>query len=116
VTRHLLQGLAVFYPLAALGLLYCTVTSYQHGSIPHALFFAGTAVLFGTAACHHRYQRDELRSVLIQLERCQSPAEQFAPAIDGVVAVALAGACCERWWTSAGAEHEVTCEQQRRAA
>lgn len=31
------------------------------------------------------------------------------PAIDGVIAVALAGACCEVWWTSAGAEHDRPC-------
>ena len=39
-----------------------------------------------------------------------------APLNDGVVAVALAGACCEMWWTSAGAEHEATCKHHRSTA
>lgn len=32
-----------------------------------------------------------------------------APFDDGVVAVALAAACCEVWWTTAGAEHDQPC-------
>ncbi|MCI3240259.1 hypothetical protein [Streptomyces spinosisporus] len=38
-----------------------------------------------------------------------APAAQGPPLTDvtaDVVAVALAAACCERWWTSAGAEHD----------
>ncbi|MER6821633.1 hypothetical protein ABT316_19245 [Streptomyces cellulosae] len=35
---------------------------------------------------------------------------------DGVVRVALAAACCEMWWTSAGLAHEDTCEQHRSTA
>jgi hypothetical protein len=30
------------------------------------------------------------------------------PAIDSVVDVVLAAACCEPWWTSAGAVHDPT--------
>jgi hypothetical protein len=33
--------------------------------------------------------------------------------VDGVVAVALAGACCEPWWASAGAEHAPHCRHAR---
>jgi hypothetical protein len=32
-----------------------------------------------------------------------------ATAADDAVANALAAACCERWWTSAGAEHDGPC-------
>ncbi|WP_328657925.1 hypothetical protein [Streptomyces sp. NBC_00334] len=37
------------------------------------------------------------------------PSGPPAPFDDGVVAVALAGACCDMWWTSAGAEHTGPC-------
>ena len=40
------------------------------------------------------------------------PTGPPAPLDDGVVAVALAAACCETWWTSAGAEHDGRCERQ----
>jgi hypothetical protein len=44
----------------------------------------------------------------LRAERAARPPHQRPGLEDGVVAVALAGACCERWWTSAGAEHEPT--------
>ncbi|MEV5168231.1 hypothetical protein AB0K66_26905 [Streptomyces werraensis] len=31
---------------------------------------------------------------------------------DGVVRVALAAACCEMWWTSAGLEHDRQCTRK----
>lgn len=40
------------------------------------------------------------------------PTGPPAPLDDGVVAVALAAACCETWWASAGAEHDSSCERQ----
>jgi hypothetical protein len=45
--------------------------------------------------------REDLRA-----EQAARPPDQRPGLEDGVVAVALAAACCERWWTSAGAEHE----------
>lgn len=35
---------------------------------------------------------------------------------DAVAAVALAAACCETWWTSAGAEHDAACATSRHEA
>lgn len=28
----------------------------------------------------------------------------------------LDSACCETWWTSVGADHDATCQQERRTA
>jgi hypothetical protein len=44
----------------------------------------------------------------LRAERAARPPHQRPGLEDGVVAVALAGACCERWWTSLGTEHEPT--------
>ncbi|WP_432184877.1 hypothetical protein [Streptomyces tendae] len=46
-------------------------------------------------------------------EAAARPPDQRASLEDGVVAVALAAACCERWWTSAGADHDpATCTRK----
>ena len=113
MTHRLTHALAVLYALTALGLARCAVVSWQNGSWPFALFFAGASVLLMTATIHHSWQRDELRYAHALLEHASRPPE---PAVEGVIAVALAAACCERWWTSAGAEHEVGCRQEQETA
>lgn len=100
--------LAALYTLAAVGLTRCAYASQQHGSTLYACFFAGTAVLLACALAHHAYHRDELRFALARLEAASRPPGPPRPAIDGVVAVALAAACCETWWASAGDEHDPT--------
>ncbi|MGW0495071.1 hypothetical protein ACWD0Z_06410 [Streptomyces sp. NPDC003007] len=106
MTRHLTNVLAGLYALVAVVLLRCAMVSHTHGSWPYALFFAGAAVLLATAIGHHAYHRDELRAAHARLEAATRPPDRRASLEDGVVRVALAGACCERWWTSAGAEHD----------
>jgi hypothetical protein len=106
VTRHFTNALAGLYALVAVVLLRCAMVSHSHGSWPYTLFFAGAAVLFAVAIGHHAYHRGELRAAQARLERATRPPDQRTSLEDGVVAVALAAACCERWWTSAGAEHD----------
>jgi hypothetical protein len=106
VTRYL-HALACLYALTACGLIRCAYVSSIHGNALHTAFFAGAAVLLATAIAHHAYQRDELCDTRVRLERATRPHATHS-AEDGAVAVALAAACCERWWTSAGAEHEPT--------
>jgi hypothetical protein len=50
--------------------------------------------------------RYEDHRAALRAERAARPPHQRPGLEDGVVAVALAGACCERWWTSLGAEHD----------
>ncbi|MGP4084155.1 hypothetical protein [Streptomyces sp. KR55] len=112
MTRRLLHALAALYALVAVGLAHCAVVSWQNGSWPHAAFFAGAAVLLAVAIVHHSYQRDELRFAHARLER----DARLASFEDGVVAVALAAACCETWWTSCGFQHDSTCPHRHRSA
>ncbi|MDR3079617.1 MAG: hypothetical protein LBV60_01585 [Streptomyces sp.] len=39
-----------------------------------------------------------------------------AAAAEDATAIALAGACCESWWTSTGTAHDAACATTRRAA
>ncbi len=70
------------------------------------------AVALGWTICYRT------RAAAARLERAIRPPDAMpAPFIDGTVRVALAAACCERWWTSAGAEHDTThCTRKDQAA
>lgn len=102
---RLTHALATLYALAAGGLCAYTCWANRRGDTAEVIVLATCAVLFGCAIVHHAYHRDELRFARIRHERAARPANS-TPAVEGVVAVALAAACCERWWTSAGAEHD----------
>lgn len=69
------------------------------------------AVALGWTICYRT------RAAATRVERAIRPPGPHPIGLeDGVIRVALAAACCERWWTSAGAEHEDTCEQHRSTA
>ena len=109
MTRRLTHALAVLYAVVALGLAYCSVVSWHNGSLPYTAFFAGASILCVTAVAHHSYQRDEIRHAHAEIDALKRASRAASADLsDGVVKVALAAACCERWWTSAGAEHEPT--------
>ncbi|MER8219722.1 hypothetical protein ABTZ58_03810 [Streptomyces sp. NPDC094143] len=72
-------------------------------TLAFVLVIALTFSLTWRARGRYEDHREALRA-----ERAARPPHQRPGLEDGVVAVALAGACCERWWTSAGTEHEPT--------
>ncbi|MDT0472982.1 hypothetical protein RM863_12695 [Streptomyces sp. DSM 41014] len=106
MTRHLTHALAALYTLLAVCLLRCAIVSQQNGRWDYSLFFSAVAAALGTATVHHAYHRAEVRAARAALERAARPIPDGRPLVDEVVAVALAAACCERWWTSAGATHD----------
>ena len=112
MTRRFAHVLATGYALTALVLMHMAVVSWRAGSWPYALFLAGASLLLMTATVHHSWQSSELRYALAQLEEAARPPAEPEPCIDGVVSVALAAACCEMWWTSAGAEHDQQCTRE----
>lgn len=116
MTRRLTHALAALYSVVALGLVHCAVASWQNASWPYAAFFLGAAICLTLAIVHHSYQRDEIRYAHARLSALERAARPPADTSDGVVAVALAGACCEMWWTSAGAEHEHQCTRKDQTA
>jgi hypothetical protein len=100
---HHARLLPALYAACALVLAWCSASAYQHGRPGYALLLAALAVTDLVAAGHCWHQRDELRSALIRAERAARP---FTTAQDQAVADLMSTDCCERWWTSAGAEHD----------
>ncbi|MFH9816168.1 hypothetical protein [Streptomyces sp. NPDC017230] len=112
MTRRLLHALAAMYAIVAVGLAHTAVVSWQHSSWPHAAFFLGASILLATAVVHHSFQRDEIRGLRRHLARAVRP-EPPQPAIDAVVAVAMAGWCCDAWAATAGTAHDpATCTRK----
>ena len=104
--NHFTHALACLYGLTAVALLRCAMVSHQHGAPVHTAFFAGAAILLATAIVHHAYQRDELRHARrVAASLARHPATR-ATAEDDTVAIALAAACCDTWWATAGADHD----------
>lgn len=69
-------------------------------------FLAIVSVLLVAALAYAAYQGvDRLHHVIEHRHEDSDPYDSA----DGVTAVALAEACCERWWTSAGADHDPIC-------
>jgi hypothetical protein len=52
----------------------------------------------------------------VRVERAIRPTRRPIGLEDGVIRVALAAACCETWWTSAGTEHEADCRREQEKA
>jgi hypothetical protein len=94
--------LAALYASCGFVLAACADSSYRHDRPGWALLFAVAFVVNLVAAVHTWHLRDELRSSRARAERAGRP---FPTAQDRAVAELLAP-CCERWWTSAGAEHD----------
>ncbi|MEU6649480.1 hypothetical protein ABZ904_08535 [Streptomyces sp. NPDC046900] len=103
--RRLTHALACLYALAAVGLIRCAMDSADNGATLWAAFYAAAAVVVSAAIVEHAYHRDELHTARVALERAARPPG-LRPITHEVIDAALTAACCERWWTSAGTEHD----------
>jgi hypothetical protein len=113
VTRRLTNALAGLYSLVGCGQIGCAMVSLRNDAPHYAAFFLGTAVALATAVVHHSFQRDELRYAHAQLDRAERAARPPTSAADAVVAVAMAGWCCDAWAATAGADHDpATCTRK----
>ncbi|WP_069773053.1 hypothetical protein [Streptomyces sp. LUP30] len=97
--------LAALLAAASLALAHCAVVSWQHHSPPYTALFAACSLLCLTSISHAVQQCSQIHALLTELEQASRP---FTTAQDRTVADVLNGACCELWWTSAGAEHDPT--------
>ncbi|MEU6520493.1 hypothetical protein [Streptomyces sp. NPDC046978] len=74
-------------------------------SAPQAVASVIAAFICALGVGHSIRMRNQLRATRLDLERASRPAP-LLPITDQVVTEAIAGACCETWWASAGAEHD----------
>ena len=115
--KHATATLSVLQAAASLVLVYCAVVSHQHGSEAYTVVLGSMAVLFALSLTHTTYLSDELRAALVRLERASRPAPHPTLVTDAVVAVAMAGWCCDTAVLTDGADHHPdTCTRKDTSA
>lgn len=112
------RPLYLAYGALLVWLTYCAVQAARDGSPwSCAAFVLGSGMaIVGAIREGDRDDALHREAVLAQRRANPRPSERAEDAIDATTAVALAGACCEPWWASAGADHDPTCPNQQRSA
>ncbi|WP_037686971.1 hypothetical protein [Streptomyces aureocirculatus] len=88
---------------------YCTFQTVRTGDHAAAATFAAAAVFTVIATLREGQLEDALRREAVHAERNARTARPPLDTTECAAALALAGACCERWWTSCGTNHDPTC-------
>lgn len=114
--KHATRILCALYAVAAGVMLRCANISHHHGENGWAAAYGAIAIVLALAIGHHAYHRDELRSARARLEHVTRIPGPLCPAVDEVIAVAMAGWCCDAWAATAGADHDpATCTRKGHA-
>ncbi|MGX1543602.1 hypothetical protein [Streptomyces adustus] len=105
--------LCALYLATGSGLAWPAVLEFRFGPAwAGCLFVAASlvpviAVLRESVLCDHRRDVARLRRL------CATPAAHSGrTALDRAVRSQLDAACCERWWTSLGADHDSACRHR----
>jgi hypothetical protein len=93
------------YALAALLSAGAAYLAAHHW--PYALPAVTAATVFLSVADSYRLKDRRIRAEHEQARRAALAHEQLLPPADA--RRQLDDGCCDRWWTSAGAEHDQTC-------
>ncbi|MFB8298698.1 hypothetical protein ACFC66_36960, partial [Streptomyces bacillaris] len=99
------RALRWLYLAAAALAGHCSVTSARADAWWYAIGLFGVSLLLAVAAGREYVAANERRAAAVRAERAARPCG-LRPITGEVVDAALAAACCERWWTSAGAAHD----------
>lgn len=108
MTRHG-RALCSLHGLLGIWLAYCAVQSGRAGVAWAVIVFAAASLVPVISVIRETELADQQRGVAIRAERAarlQAWADEDAAAL---ARAELAAACCDIWWTSAGADHEDDC-------
>lgn len=94
--------LCALYLATSGGLASTTVLTFAHGPRWAAFLFAAASLVPVIAVVRETLIRD-LRAA------CTGPRRPARSAADDIVREELYAACCERWWTSLGTDHDAGC-------
>ncbi|MEV0174611.1 hypothetical protein AB0I00_26270 [Streptomyces sp. NPDC050803] len=103
--------LGALYIATSAGLAWTAVLEYEYGPMWAACLFAAASIVPVIGVVRESVigdQRQALAEWEDRVERARRAATGDANAED-IVRAELDAACCERWWTSLGSDHDVTC-------
>lgn len=103
--RRATHALWTLYAVLAVFLVRCALISAQAHHVGYTALFAAAAIGAALAIVHTSWLLDEYRQALVAVDRGSLP-ERLKTRQDITVEQAIAAACCEQWWTSAGTAHD----------
>jgi hypothetical protein len=100
--------LCALYLTTSTGLAWTAVLECRYGPWWAACLFVAASLVPVVAAARETVIRDQRRAVAGLSER-SARARGYGGVADVIVGAELDAACCERWWTSLGTDHDSTC-------
>jgi len=97
--------LCALYVATSAGLSWTAVLQYRHGPV-WAVYLCAAASLVPVIAVVREAEWHELTKAG---HAGSVTGLDLAEAADDVVQAELDAACCERWWTSCGTDHDTRC-------
>ncbi|WP_320779962.1 hypothetical protein [Streptomyces sp. CRN 30] len=100
--------LCALYLATSTGLAWTAVLEFRYGPLWAAAAFAGASMVPVVAVVRETESAEP--------DRPPRAAPRTGPrgsaAADALVRAELAAACCERWWTSLGTDHDARCARR----
>ncbi|MFP3990675.1 hypothetical protein U9R90_25060 [Streptomyces sp. E11-3] len=107
---RLARALCSLHSAALVWLAYCTITTARYGAAWAAILFAAASLMSVIAVIREMDAGD--RAYAARHHAPAAEAEDQAALLDDAVRD-LDNACCERWWTALGTDHDPTCPVQQ---
>ncbi|MEU9170392.1 hypothetical protein AB0D34_21730 [Streptomyces sp. NPDC048420] len=104
--------LSALYLATSTGLAWTAVIALRQGPPWAACLFAAAALVPVIAVVRESVLGDQRRALAEIRRPAVCPGGSGAGAADDIVRAELDTACCERWWTSCGTDHDSTCPRR----
>ncbi|MDG9720424.1 hypothetical protein [Streptomyces sp. DH24] len=98
--------LSTLYVLTSGLLAWTAVLQYRYGPLWAAFLFTAASLVPTIAVVRESVIGDQQRALA---ELSAGPRGQGERLADTIVRRELDAACCERWWTSLGTDHDAAC-------
>lgn len=109
------QALCSIYGAAALFLAYAAVQQALYGEVWAVAAFAACSLVPLIALVRETEHADTMTAIRTDTERAARLRDRGEQRNLRETADALGHACCERWWTSFGTDHDPACRHQQRS-
>lgn len=104
--------LSALYLATTTGLVWTAALALRDGPTWAACLFAAASLVPVIAVVRECVICDQ-RQTLAELRRSAAAADgPGARAADAIVRAEVEAACCERWWTSCGTDHDSACPRR----
>ncbi|MFK0125835.1 hypothetical protein ACWEQW_04760 [Streptomyces nigra] len=100
--------LCLLYLATSAGLAWITMLEIRYGPVWAACLFAAASLVPVIAVVRETVIGEQDQ----QLRELTARAGRGGEAAEAIVRAELDAACCERWWTSLGSEHDLTCRHR----